>query len=280
MSTYMFTINNPTEEDTPLLWETKYIIYQKERGQEGTVHLQGYVIFKKAMRISALKKINARAHWEKRRGTHEQAKAYCSKEDTRIEGPFAQGEEPAQGKRSDLLEIKEKLDQGVSMKEIAADHYGSWCRYRQSFAAYRQLSQPERNFKTQVFVLWGNTGVGKSKFVADSAAKVEESIYWKPQGQWWDGYNNEIHCCLDDFYGGIKYTDMLRLLDRYPFQVEVKGGYVQFNSKYIWITSNKHPNQWYAKEEGYPALERRFDVIARMLEGGELVYEKGAPQVE
>ena len=34
---WMFTINNPTVEEKPLEWPgVKYIVFQKERGEEGT----------------------------------------------------------------------------------------------------------------------------------------------------------------------------------------------------------------------------------------------------
>ena len=52
---------------------------------------------------------------------------------------------------------------------------------------------------------------------------------------------------------------MLRLLDRYPFQVEIKGAHVQFTSKLIVITSNKSPDSWYKCENS--ALLRRIDHI-------------------
>lgn len=270
---YLFTINNPTVEDKPLEWEkVKYLIFQKEKGEEGTIHLQGYVCFTQNMRISALKKLNARAHWEKRRGSHAQAKAYCSKDETRVEGPWEKGEEPAQGKRTDLAEIKSKLDSGASLKEISNDHFNSWCRYRQSFATYKQLQQPKRDFKTKVAVIWGPTGVGKSRFVQEKAG---EDCYWKSDQKWWDGYTNQTHVCLDDFYGWIKYHDMLRLLDRYPLQLETKGGQVEFNSQYIWITSNKHPREWWKdlSEEKYAALERRIELICYKTDQGE-TFEK------
>lgn len=270
---WIFTINNPTFEDNPQIWESvKYLIYQKEKGEQGTEHYQGYVIFNKRMSLKSCKKINARAHWEVRRGTHAQAKAYCSKEEGRIEEPVEMGEEPKQGGRTDLAEIKAKLDEGASLKAIKDEHFNSWCRYRQSFAIAKQMGQPKRDFKTQVAVIWGPTGTGKSRFVQE---KSGDSIYWKSDQKWWDGYNNQDYVCLDDFYGWIKYHDMLRLLDRYPLQLETKGGQVEFNSKRIWITSNKHPREWYKDitPEKYAALERRIDVICYLGEEGE-VFEK------
>ena len=60
---WMFTINNPTEEDNPKLWQfVEYMIFQVEKGEEGTVHLQGYVCFKKQMRLSACKKVSVRTY--------------------------------------------------------------------------------------------------------------------------------------------------------------------------------------------------------------------------
>ena len=44
----------------------------------------------------------------------------------------------------------------------------------------------------------------------------------------------------DDFYGWIKFDEMLRLLDRYPLLVETKGGTTHFTSRFMyrdWETS-------------------------------------------
>ena len=41
----------------------------------------------------------------------------------------------------------------------------------------------------------------------------------------------------------------VRLLDRYPCQVETKGGSVNFAPKKIIILSNKAPEDWYGKNK-------------------------------
>ena len=62
------------------------------------------------------------------------------------------------------------------------------------------------------------------------------------------------------------YVKILGVLDAYPFQVEVKGSCVNFNSSTIIITSPRHPSEWYSTGiEGvlfdWSELERRIDVI-------------------
>lgn len=49
-----------------------YMVTQLERGESGTAHLQGYVILMNPKGLSGVKRIHATAHWEVRRGTHEQ----------------------------------------------------------------------------------------------------------------------------------------------------------------------------------------------------------------
>nr|AKO71383.1 Replication associated protein [Banana bunchy top virus]AKO71384.1 Replication associated protein [Banana bunchy top virus]AKO71386.1 Replication associated protein [Banana bunchy top virus]WET17405.1 replication associated protein [Banana bunchy top virus]WET17408.1 replication associated protein [Banana bunchy top virus] len=87
---WMFTINNPAS--LPVMRdEFKYMVYQVERGQEGTRHVQGYVEMKRRSSLKQMRGFFPGAHLEKRKGSQEEARAYCMKEDTRIEGPFEFG---------------------------------------------------------------------------------------------------------------------------------------------------------------------------------------------
>lgn len=78
---WCFTLNNPLDGETIAEDVFDYAIVAEETGQEGTRHFQGFVIFKKEQRLSALKKLLPRAHWEKCLGTVEQNIAYCKKGD-------------------------------------------------------------------------------------------------------------------------------------------------------------------------------------------------------
>ncbi len=98
---WCITVNNPTEDF--FIWnededggisDLRYAIYQRERGESGTEHIQGYLEFNKPKRLTWLKGVPglASAHCEPRRGTREQAADYCRKEETRISGPIEFGD--------------------------------------------------------------------------------------------------------------------------------------------------------------------------------------------
>lgn len=83
-SRYCFTLNNYTDDEYVAMdtWpNVVYLIVGKEVAPDtGTPHLQGYVVLKKDQRVSAMKKLNARAHWEKANGSTEHNFTYCSKD--------------------------------------------------------------------------------------------------------------------------------------------------------------------------------------------------------
>lgn len=269
---WLFTLNNPKVDEDPRKWGASYVVWQKEKGDEGTIHYQGYCYFKVAKTLAGVKKVNARAHWEVRKGSHSQAKAYCSKQETREEGPWEEGVEPSQGARSDLSGIKEKLDTGATLAEVASQDFSTWAKYRGAFREYKMLVTKPRNFKSVVYVVCGETGVGKSRWAADKWPNA----YWKSHGQWWDSYDGQEVVIIDEFYGWLTYSFMLRLLDRYPLLVEVKGGSVPFVSKVVVIISNKDPAEWYdSKKCLWAPLERRIDKWFEMVEGGEKRWLKG-----
>lgn len=86
---WFFTLNNPTDQDIAL-WKNngsrKYVC-QLEKGEAGgTIHIQGYVDFERKVRpLSEIK--DSRYHWEKCRDIKRSVE-YCSKVDTRLDGPW------------------------------------------------------------------------------------------------------------------------------------------------------------------------------------------------
>lgn len=84
---WCFTLNNYTENDENLLellfqnGHVNYIVFGREIGEEGTPHLQGFVQFKKKLRLRQAKSfISPRCHLEPMAGTATQASMYCKKD--------------------------------------------------------------------------------------------------------------------------------------------------------------------------------------------------------
>ncbi|AMS38768.1 replicase [Zebra finch circovirus] len=255
---WVFTLNNPTEEEVENVKklppsEYHYAIVGKEKGEQGTPHLQGFLHLKKKVRLNQMKQLLPRAHFERARGSDEDNEQYCSKEGDVILTIGA----PAAGNRSDLAGAVAAVKAGRAMTEVArefSEAYVKWGRGLKDLAL--MIGQKPRDFKTEVIVLTGPSGVGKSRW----ANEQEGTKFYKMKGDWWDGYSNEDIVVIDDFYGWIPFCELLRLTDRYPHKVPVKGSYVEFTSKKIIITSNTHPDHWYSEEKCYvQALFRRIN---------------------
>lgn len=71
---WTFTLNNYEQDDIDKLeaWTNqkpkRYVIFGKEVGQQGTPHLQGYLVAEKRLYLTGMKKINPKCHWEVARG--------------------------------------------------------------------------------------------------------------------------------------------------------------------------------------------------------------------
>jgi len=260
---WCFTLNNPFDSEGNRLvleWpgDVVYSVYQLEKGKEGTQHYQGYVCMSTAASLTAMRNMVPKAHWEVCKGTHDQNKAYCTKAETRQDGPWEAGKEPEQGARNDLVAIKRKLDEDVPMDQIADEHFGSFLRYEKGFYAYKLLRAPERAWKTEVEVHWGVTSAGKSHY-----AKQLQGAFWKEHGQWWEGYDGHTDVVIDEFYGWLTPSFLLRLFDDTPMRVEVKGGSRAFVARRIIVTSNVPWENWWRPEVQFSrdAMRRRITKI-------------------
>lgn len=263
---WCFTLNNPENDDIPRTWPSvKYVVWQKEKGEAGTSHLQGYVIWASARTLSAVKDTNGQAHWGIREKPHEAARRYCMKEDTRVSGPWELGapdeEKMGQGKRNDLMDIKKVIDTGASLQYLAENHFPVMAKHSRWIKEYIALrGKNKRNWPTFTTVIWGPTGTGKTRTVMEKAGP---HAYWlkKPghgQTVFFDNYDGEEDVVIDEFYGWLPYDLLLRMCDRYPLLVDTKGGSCYFSPKRIWITSNVKPQEWYPRA-WTPAMDRRIE---------------------
>ncbi len=82
---WCFTLNNPNNnvDYFNVIKSSSNInrfVYGKEVGDQGTPHLQGYIEFTKARRITSLKVMFPTAHWESAKGNWRKNWVYCTKE--------------------------------------------------------------------------------------------------------------------------------------------------------------------------------------------------------
>lgn len=255
----------------------QYIVWQNEVAPStGKVHIQGYVCFVNPKTMSAAKKyLGHSVHLEPRAGTHAQARDYCTKEDTRVPDtePFIWGVEPKQGSRSDLSEVAAFAMSGVSIIQLAEEYPSHYIKYNKGLSALINLKPPQRAEPPTVTVLIGPPGSGKTRYAFDN----EPDLWCSPIGnsKWYDGYDRQEAVLFDDFYGGIPYADMLRICDRYPYRVEIKGGFVWWCPKRIYITSNDPIPSWWPFKDTKAFTRRVTQVIT--LNKAEMDEPEGGP---
>lgn len=268
--TWCYTLNNYTDEEYVELVNANdgvtYHVIGKEVGEQGTPHLQGCITFQQTKRFNWVKEyISQRAHIEKANSTNH-ARAYCKKD-----GDFIVIDNREQGRRTDLDEAIESLEEG-GLKRVKEMHPATFVKYPTGFEKLAASKLPPRdpNEPPQVYWLWGDTGVGKTRWVYQNW-RVDEIYMATTEHKWYDGYVQQPVLCLDDFRGSdMKFNQLLRLCDRYPHQVEFKGGMVHINSGHIIITSNASPEDTYAgvTEENMQQLIRRCTWICNFLPDG------------
>lgn len=222
------------------------------------VHQQGWIQLVNKKTLGGLRRlIGSRCiHLEPCRGDEYSNDTYCKKDNN-----FKQwGHFIIQGQRSDLEEIKQKLDEGASLKNIADDYFSDFIRYHSGLSKYKGLVEKEKTKtfrKLTVIVHEGPTGTGKTRTAMEQATyKIEGSHL-----NWWDGYDGDTTILIDEFANQIPITEMLNILDGYQLRLPIKGGFTYANWSTVFITTNLSFEEWYpnAHPEHKKALRRRIN---------------------
>lgn len=257
------------ETDFPA-WLT-YVVWQLELcPTTNRPHYQGYLECMGQQTMVRLHTVPGfeSSRFDVRRGTQARAIEYAKKDDTRVDGPWEWGTPKEQGKRSDLLDVKEKLDNKVPLLVVHQEHFGTFVRYGKALKEYkRQITKP-RDFKSKTFLFIGPPGKGKSTLMKLLAARLG-SFYKAPMpkgsGQYYDDYDGQDVLILDEFDGSrMRPTEFNDICDEHECVLTVHGGAGhQMVSKYIFIGTNYLPSKWWKNRNPAQVRQtmRRIDVI-------------------
>lgn len=82
------------------------------------MHFQGYLRYRAQVAFSRVVTLLRKSHVEITKGNEEHNIKYCTKEESRVAGPWSFGEPAKAGKRNDLTLVREMIAQGKGMREI------------------------------------------------------------------------------------------------------------------------------------------------------------------
>lgn len=265
-----------------------YMCFQPETcPTSGRSHLQGYVCLTTVRTLNGVKDVlfpvpYRHVHLEVTKGSPAENRTYCSKVESRdLTADFAFTElgnfddvpaERGQGARNDLHQVAAIISGGGNLYEAASFSPSHFVKYHKGLAALQSVLFARPRLPVdgvyvppKVFWFYGSTGTGKSRLVFEET--VGQDLYIKPSGGWFDGYSGQKVVLFDDFRGDwVKYAELLKLLDRYPMQVPVKGGFVQWSPEIIYITCPRRPEEIFsgieAKDDGgIEQLTRRITEV-------------------
>lgn len=135
------------------------------------------------------------------------------------------------------------------------EEYARWNRGLQALQC--QLLSSADKPVPNVSWYWGSTGSGKTRAAFETMSQDNIYIQNGPNcrngAMWWDGYTGQKVVVLDDFRPWwCPFSFLLRLLDRYPIQVQVKGGFVNFIPEQIIVTTPKNVEDTFTGEYRTP----------------------------
>lgn len=229
---WTWTLNNPTDAEKDHIKNLevgpasglRYLCYGEEEGELGTPHLQGYVEFFSGWSWNRVKQlISGRLHVEASQGSPLQNLKYCSKTrecDNISNSVFVEiGEisSKTQGKRKDILEVKEMVDDGCTDLEISQAYFGTWIRNRDGIKEYRSMITRPReipDYSLNQFpqhwihlipstwnfsiILWGEAGLGKTEFAKTILG----------EGYLMVSHMDDLRDYDPNFHSGILFDDM------------------------------------------------------------------------
>lgn len=231
----------------------KYCVYQLEKCPEtGRLHLQMFLQFDNQIRLSTIKDLCPGAHAEPCKAAEKNNERYCSKEASRLAGPWTYGVKVTKGQRTDWDHVKEMAEAGNKCREIVLAHPKLAPCVKGINVIIDCVRGPAPTMRdVRVFFLWGETGVGKTHRARNKYpdAYVTHGKYY--EGKSFDGYDGEDTLIMDEWrWDEWPLTLVNTLLDKFSCTLQCRYYNRQARWTRVIILSNQQPS------DCYPALSQ------------------------
>lgn len=244
--------------------------YGGKGDKDGKLHCQFAVAFRDQVRAPQARRIIGGQHGP-HMGYLEPAFSktvwdYVTKTDSRVQAIEGYGNlTDDSGNRSDLDIIYAEIAQGTPIYDIMSRFPRQFMRNHAAISKLCAMYDRPRPYGAcTVEIWWGVTGSGKShKAFHEYPHAYRKSI----PGKWWEGYRGESVVVFEEFNPNedkeLRLPELLKILDKYPYQVEIKGASMQLKANHFIFTTNIDPRTWYDAHPQMPALCRRVSKVIR-----------------
>lgn len=280
---WVFTINNFTQEDEEAVinlpeqdW-CKSVIAEEEHLDDGTPHIQGFMVTDRKDRSVISKYLNSHAYIEVARGSAYDNWKYCSKEDQII----VEYNKPPQADKKphrslthgdQVFQSFHEACKTCTEDEMMEQFPGLTVRYRKYYQsihaeyAIRSIDTYDGRLHDKNLWIYGPAGSGKTTLAISDIEHYK--VYLKPINKWWDGFNPNYHerILIDDFPEGVTASILAPFVkhwgDRFPYNAEVKNGSTVIDPNIpVIITSNYSIDETFDRQQDRDAIHRRFQEI-------------------
>lgn len=250
----------------------QYCIFQIERGEEcATEHIQAFLMFRGGKRFRTVHSLLPFAHIEPKIGTTVQCREYCSKKDTRVDGPYESGQFANERNKVAEHEFIELVKSGVSRQELQKLNPSLYLKhlknidsiYLSQFECYKYLCRD-----VDVTYIYGPPGSGKSKYIRHIVDLKKSFLVDTYDISAFSKYRGEETLILDEYVDFFKIQTLNKMLDVNPFKLRGLGTLEYACYKHVYIISNYSPKEIYKSEQTaynnvYQAFNRRLHRILK-----------------
>lgn len=241
------------EDVMDCLEKASFFVFQLEEGSKtGYDHYQIFAQFQSATRFSSIRKSFMSRGFScqyvaPRQHSVSSCLAYCSKSDTRLEGPWTRGEAqlPSTDDKTLLLEAENNLAEGLTTVDSlllnpetrpAVRRHLNYLRAIEEASLRDKWSKTDRHVTTHF--LYGPPRTGKTWGLTHERYSYNEVYSITDWCHPWDSYSQQRVLILDEFEAQPDFHLLCQILEGYPLELSARysNRWAAWNE--VWIVSN------------------------------------------